>query len=872
MAAAESNDQLAFKNLCSILKVSIMGHQVVTSVEFLPKDPSIMVSGAGKVTFVDGIPQLAMSSTGNNRVALNIPGILLKEDFATDFYLVLPPQTYKGGFTVRIQTSGGSMDKVFKEDFTMERSCLHVATPFTLKLDQGVDPSLYLEGSGTIGDPFLIGSLSDLLLMQGAVNAGGTLSATNGEAVTANSASYRLISDIDLSPVCGAESGMSWAPIGDAAVNGNLCFLGSFDGDGHTISNLYIQGENSCQGLFGLGMQDWPRITSTISRLHVIGHVEGSSQIGLVVGKGGIVSDCTTEGEVVSDNDDAGGVAGYVYAVDHCVNKASVRKTRGMVYSIGGIAGTVGNDCHDCQNEGDITSVEGYRIGGIVGYHSGLSIYNCYNSGTVTGGQQCGGIAGIAVGTLSNCLNEGNVSSGYGYCGGIAGVLDYGASILNCVNTGTVVEESYGTDNGGICGYARQDSSIEYAYYPGDIPAVPGISTPLSKDLLVFSFSKWNGEGSDIVYFNTSEGFPCCSIIDALNAWAAENRTQEKPFCGWEIDSASSAGRLTGEPPVNPAGDNGFLVSLPSSMVSGPDGGVLEIHVASSNGFSVNSAPDWVQSGQTTPFDGIPNNWKQSLSVSANPGARRSGEIILRDGNGKTLSVPITQYGRDEFDWSQSFYHRSLFFVFTCQPDSFFDPGTYEDVAILANETFPDRILHAAIFRDGALSCPQSIQMFDKNGISGWPALFLDGYIKIHNGYTELACQDVINAYRQNESRESLSSLMIQPELTGRKLKLGILGHFKKAGSYKIHVMLLEDGLNEYGRTNNHIVRTVLSSETGDPFTISEDRTEKSFTFNTDIPEKYVLDNMNVLVFIQTPITQATWMVDNAFTVPVKTR
>ena len=82
--------------------------------------------------------------------------------------------------------------------------------------------------------------------------------------------------------------------------------------------------------------------------------------------------------------------------------------------------------------------------------------------------------------------------------------------------------------------------------------------------------------------------------------------------------------------------------------------------------------------------------------------------------------------------------------------------------------------------------------------------------------------------------------------------------------------MLLEDGLVEYGRTNNHIVRSVLSDETGDPFTIDQDRTEKHFTFSTDIPAKYNLDKMSVLVYFDVPITASTYRVDNAFKIPVK--
>ena len=516
-----------------------------------------------------------------------------------------------------------------------------------------------------------------------------------------------------------------------------------------------------------------------------------------------------------------------------------------------------------------MTSVEGYESGGVVGYNQGSSVFNCSNAGVVTGGQQCGGIVGIAAGMLENCLNEGEVSSGYGYCGGIAGVLDYGASLRNCVNIAQVTEKDYGTDNGGICGYARENTSIEYAYHPGDKPPVAGFQKSTLSTSHIFTFSRWDGNDSDAVLYTTEDGFPCLALIDALNAWASENRTDEKNLCGWEYDTESGAGRLSGLPAMNPAGDD-FLISVPASLESGSKECTLGIRVASRGGFNVTSAPDWIKPGEKSPIEGVANNWMQTFTVDANPGERRSGEIIFTGGMGRNMSVSITQYGKDEFDWSQSFYHRSLFFVYTCAPDSFFDPGTYENAAAMAEESFPDRILHAALFRNGVLASPQSIQMFDKNGITGWPALFLDGYIRLHNGYDEIAGEDIISAYRQNESQESVSTATIRPNLSNRRLTLDIQGYFKKAGPYKIHVMLLEDGLVEYGRTNNHIVRSVLSDETGDPFTIAQDRTEKRFTFSADIPATYNLDKMSVLVHFDVPFTSSTYRVDNAFKIPVK--
>ena len=63
----------------------------------------------------------------------------------TVFYIGLPAQTYKGGFTVWIYTSTGYMDKTYGADFTMERSKVHAAGVVTVQLDSGVEAYGILE-------------------------------------------------------------------------------------------------------------------------------------------------------------------------------------------------------------------------------------------------------------------------------------------------------------------------------------------------------------------------------------------------------------------------------------------------------------------------------------------------------------------------------------------------------------------------------------------------------------------------------------------------------------------------------------------------------------------------------------------------------
>ena len=88
-------------------------------------------------------------------------------------------------------------------------------------------------GSGTESDPFLISDGSQLALMASLVNS----EATHAQY---SELCYKLTDDIDL-------GGVIWDPIGTGSYSGNsrtdiYPFYGIFDGDGHTVSGLYING------------------------------------------------------------------------------------------------------------------------------------------------------------------------------------------------------------------------------------------------------------------------------------------------------------------------------------------------------------------------------------------------------------------------------------------------------------------------------------------------------------------------------------------------------------------------------------------------------------------------------------------------------
>ena len=245
----------------------------------------------------------------------------------------------------------------------------------------------------------------------------------------------------------------TWTPIGASCINR---FGGTFDGQGHTVSGIYINSENDFQGLFGYNGGTIKNVGLTNS------YIKGDWCVGGVCGRNhdGTISGCYNSGTVSGTGEytDVGGVCGQNNGtISNCYNSGEVS---GNSY-IGGVCGdnyygTISN----CYNAGTVSGNS--YIGGVCGYNHD-TISNCYNSGTVSGNSDIGGICGINSinGTISNCYNSGEVS-GNSYIGGVCG-RNYEGTISNCYNSGTLSETDEYSYVGGVCGL--NDGSISNCYY-----------------------------------------------------------------------------------------------------------------------------------------------------------------------------------------------------------------------------------------------------------------------------------------------------------------------------------------------------------------------------------------------------------------------
>ena len=247
----------------------------------------------------------------------------------------------------------------------------------------------------------------------------GTIVDEGGVAGTTHpSASAMLTADIDLKNYChAAEDGkelLSWIPIGYVYNS----WKGNMDGQGHTISHLYIKTAQNYVGLFGYTdgatIQDLIFDNAKVENVNTTG--TNTSYTGILVGYAyGALSHIkgikTTKNCTVIGQEDTGGIVGFAKInLENCENHSSVKGTK----SVGGIAGSSAErNIRRSTNYGTVENNKTY-IGGIIGYAYGTSIEDCANYGKISStGLYTGGIAGqtVANSSIQNVFSYGDVTN-----------------------------------------------------------------------------------------------------------------------------------------------------------------------------------------------------------------------------------------------------------------------------------------------------------------------------------------------------------------------------------------------------------------------------------------------------------------------------
>ena len=259
--------------------------------------------------------------------------------------------------------------------------------------------TLFAGGTGTADDPWQVATADQLDLIRNDLTA-----------------HYILIEDIDLSgyenwtPI-GAFQSLSDAPEDAEIPHPDYAFTGTFDGAGHTISNLKVSAEAPMgAGLFGCvsGTENGPAfighftlkdvnvsgvylvggavglqfMNCPVSDIHLVGnnHLSGMQGIGGIVGTGfDLISNCSATAEITVLGDDgacAGLIAGgtTMSPIKNCeVIEGSITAEGNETWAFGALCGAPWGaaEISDCKVSGTVITVSGENnrlVGGLVGF------------------------------------------------------------------------------------------------------------------------------------------------------------------------------------------------------------------------------------------------------------------------------------------------------------------------------------------------------------------------------------------------------------------------------------------------------------------------------------------------------------------------
>lgn len=298
----------------------------------------------------------------------------------------------------------------------------------------------------------------------------------------------RLTDDIDLSGICSSAN--PWTPIGDHA--NNRIYSGTFDGQGHKITGLYLKGNASNY------------TNGNTYYIGLFGECDGVT-----------IKNLSVYGTAMAVTRMVGGLAGRTCGVsthrrstvENCHNYVTLTgsSTNDDIFSHGGLVGSAQEtDFIGCSNEVDITGYQG-QVGGIVGNTGigGVTLTNCWNSGHVhlrgykSTFEGVGGLVGSGSNTLTltNCYNTGAVDFYYRtaaekqYVGGLVGCFgdSYGTQTLTmtgCYSTGKISgDKADEALMGALVGGTKSGTSNKVeviaanAYYLEGTAAVSGVES-----------------------------------------------------------------------------------------------------------------------------------------------------------------------------------------------------------------------------------------------------------------------------------------------------------------------------------------------------------------------------------------------------------
>ena len=223
------------------------------------------------------------------------------------------------------------------------------------------------------------------------------------------------------------------------------------------LSTCDVEGQESVGGLVGYSSYD------EISDCYVNANISGRAYIGGLVGRSfrGNISNCNLDNTISGTFYSIGGVAGWIGNSSAKIIGCSIAGSVSGVQFVGGVAGvTRYATVSQCRTSAQISGNYA-QVGGLIGRSMWTNAYKCKVISNVQGADMTGGLAGDTHETFfETCFFEGNVE-GEQDVGGLVGSNQGNSVIRNCYMIGNVDGEQ---NVGGLLGTSEITTETEYAY------------------------------------------------------------------------------------------------------------------------------------------------------------------------------------------------------------------------------------------------------------------------------------------------------------------------------------------------------------------------------------------------------------------------
>ncbi len=385
-----------------------------------------------------------------------------------------------------------------------------------LILNAATPQSKYGGGTGTAEDPYQIWTPEQMNALGAEPNDWGR--------------HFKLMADLDLSRFDGINGRPAFNIIApdtkpDLYYQG-IAFTGTFDGGGHKLAHLTIQG-TSYLALFAQ--------LATAASVRNLG-IEDAN----VTGSGDCIAVLAAEARGSITNC-------YSTGVVNATGKAQDR-----AYAVGGLIASNFGDATSCHSTAAV--IGGTYVGGFVGDNWGI-VTECYSSGPVRGGGSVGGFVGENLSIVERCYSLGPVT-GDSYVGGLVGE-NYQGQVTDSYSTGAVTG---GRCVGGLVGQngglteAGKQAVVTHCYSAGTVEGQSSVGGLVGSNVAAVTGSFWDrqtsgqttsagGTGKTTAQMRTRSTF-----LSAGWDFVAEkaNGTEEI----WEINEGKDYPRLWWELPV----------------------------------------------------------------------------------------------------------------------------------------------------------------------------------------------------------------------------------------------------------------------------------------------------------------------------------